>query len=373
MQHEEAAANGTSVASQRPPPLLATEVPMSVTARAMARHPSGSGPGALRTVSLLFLSISLLASLAITATWAGPPQAITRLSPEAAREAGRAVGLLARDDLATGLVQVREMATASTLAAGELLAVAPGASRAAFVARRGLDATTLTVADADGGQLLLQIEGAVGAAFSADAATLAVVNGSGALLEVDLVSGEVESLADGPFLGPLEVGEDGSMLLLAVPSVEAPFESRLVRYDPSGGGITVLADEPLVYGARRLADGSLAVVTHQLGGGTVVHRLAQGTMTRLADLGSGAVNVSVAPNGRAMAWERAGEGVYFAEHPQAAPRLLGPGSNPQIGPDGRSILVITEDGGQELITADGGRSVIAGAAAFATCAGGCRP
>ncbi|HET6380262.1 MAG TPA: hypothetical protein VFH63_04405 [candidate division Zixibacteria bacterium] len=343
---------------------------MSVSVRAMARHPSGSGPAALRIAMVSLLVLSLLAALAITTTSAGPPDALDRLGPAEARAAGSEVVLLARDDLAPGLVEVR-MASASASVPLELLAVAADGSRAAFAPRRGLDPTRLTIAQPDGGQTLVDLEGVVGAAFAPDASTLAVVDGSGALLSVDLVAGSVSTLAPGPFLGPLEVTGDGAVMLLAVPSVEAPFESRLVRFEPTSGALTALAPDGLVYGARSLDDGSLAVVVHQTGGGTLVRRLTASGASVLADLGVGAVNVSVAPDGRSLAFERAGE-VFLTAPGMANLRRLGSGSAPQVAPDGRSVLVRTSEGGLELIAVDGGRTPIAGAAAFAAC-GRCRP
>ncbi|HEX2142728.1 MAG TPA: hypothetical protein VHK28_10745 [Candidatus Limnocylindria bacterium] len=343
---------------------------MSASVRARARGPSGSRRALRRAAVLLVLSTSLLASLAIGAVSALPPAPVARLTAEEARAAGVGMSLVERADLAGGLLELRVDAAG---AAPELLAVAPGGARAATAPALGLDPTTLSVVHPDGSHLNVNLDGVVGAAFAPDSETLLVVDGGGTLQRIGLAAGTLAVVADGPFLGPLAVDEDGSVLLLAVSSVEAPFRSRLVRLDPTSGEAKQLAEDDLVYGAQELTDGSLAVVAHQRGGGTVVRRVADGVITLLADLGAGAVNVAVARDGRTLAWERQGEGVFVADDPGARPRRLGPGSRPTFAPDGASLLVRDEDGGHVLVTLAGSRTRLSGPAAFgASCTGRCR-
>jgi hypothetical protein len=343
---------------------------MSASVRARARGPSGSRRALRRAAVLLVLSTSLLASLALGAVSAQPPAPVARLTAEEAHSTGRGMSLVHRADLASGLLELRVDAAG---AAPELLAVAPGGARAAIAPALGLDPTTLSVVHPDGSQLNINLDGVVGAAFAPDAETLLAVDGAGTLQRIDLAAGTLQVVADGPFLGPVTVAEDGSLLLLAVSSVEAPFRSRLVRLDPTSGEAVQLVDDDLVYGAQELTDGSLAVVAHQRGGGTAVRRVADGVTTLLADLGVGAVNVAISPNGRMLAWELQGEGILVADGAGAEPRPLGPGSQPTFAPDGRSLLVRDEDGGHVLVTLAGSRTLLSGPAAFAaSCTGRCR-
>jgi len=189
----------------------------------------------------------------------------------------------------------------------------------------------------DGGQLRIAMPGLLAASFASDGTWLAVIDGRGALWRVDAVSGGSALLAEGPFIGSPVVEADGSLLLLAVPSVQAPYQSRLIRLEIATGAVTRLSEEDLVYGAFPLEGGDLAIVAHRSDGNTVRVISGSGVML-LVNLGPGAVNVAVAGNGR-IAFERNAEGVYLLDQPALAARRLGEGGRPCFSPDGSSILV----------------------------------
>ena len=314
---------------------------MSAFLGAHARHlPSGDirRSGALAAISLA--AILLVAMLAIGSASAGLPSAALRLSPADAARAGSTIQLLPRAVGSSTLLEVRPAAIASagTGRAPSLLAISPDGSQVALADKVGELSGSLTIARGDGEQLRLQLPGLLAAGFAVDGAWLAVVDGRGALWQVDARSGRATSLADGPFLGSPIAAADGSLMLLSVPSVEAPYRSRLVRLAPSTGSVTTLSDDDLAYAAFPLSDGSVAVVAHQPGR-TVVRQIGPRGEPLLADLGPGAVNVAVAPDGRRIAFELGGRGVFVIDGPGASPRSLGVGSRPCFAADGSSLLL----------------------------------
>jgi hypothetical protein len=153
--------------------------------------------------------------------------------------------------------------------------------------------------------------------------------------------------------------------------VEAPFRSRLVEVTPSTGEMTPLSGDELVYAGFRLADGALAVVAHEAGR-TVVRRVASGRSTLLADLGAGAVNVAVATDGRAIAYELAGRGVFLLDPPGASPRNLGPGSRPCFAADA-SALLVRRGAGTAALAFDGSVLAVTQQPAGLAGAAGCLP
>jgi hypothetical protein len=92
----------------------------------------------------------------------------------------------------------------------------------------------------------------------------------------------------------------------------------------------------------------------------------------LANLGRDAVNVAVAPNGSAVAWERAGE-VFVQELPAGQPQLLARGVRPRFGPDGQTVLVEVESGTTLLDLRAHPIATFASQMAFGACGEGCRP
>lgn len=297
-------------------------------------------PADIRRIALLASFPLILAMLAAGITSADLPSGVARLSAEEAARTGSTIGLVRHAVAGSSLIEVqphRPDAIPADSAAG-LLAVSTDGGQVALADRVGELFGTLIIADADGSQLRVQLPGLLGAGYAPDGSWLAVVDGRGALWRVDPASGQVNQLADGPFLGTPVVADDGSLMLLSVPSVEAPYRSQLVRMVPSSGALTLLASDELVYAGYPLADGAVAVVAHEPGG-TVVRSVAGATSRLLADLGPGAINVAVARDGRHVAFETAGHGIFLVDGPGAPPRSLGPGSRPCFAADGSWLLL----------------------------------
>ena len=325
------------------------------------RQPAGDIPriAALAAVPLL------LALLTVGIASAERPAGVTRLGAADAERSGSAIRLVPHAITASTLVEVQTGTQAKGLS---LLALSMDGSQAALADRVAALAGTLTIVQADGSQLRIQLPGLIGAGFAADGSWLAVIDGRGALWRVDAESGRATALSDGPFIGSPIVEADGSLLLLAVPSVQAPYRSELVRVAPEAGLSTPLSTAELVYAAYPLGDGSLAFVAHEPGR-TVVRRLAAGGEALVADLGPDVVNVAVAADGRHMAFERDGQGIFVADEPGSDPRRLGSGTRPCFAADVTAILV--RRGAASVVLALDG-SVLAsfdGEAAFAASAG----
>jgi hypothetical protein len=291
------------------------------------RHPAGN-PRIAAYLAMPFI----LTLLAVGVASAELPSGITRVSAADAERTGTAIHLRRQPVRGSTLVRV-EAATESV----SLLAVAADASQVALADQLGEASASLTLARIDGDQLRIAMPGLLAASFANDATWLAVIDGRGALWRVDAISGASALLAEGPFIGSPVVEADGSLLLLAVPSVQAPYQSRLIRLAPATGGVTRLSDEDLVYAAFPLDGGDLAIVAHRVDGNEV-RKISGSSDELLADLGPGAVNVAVAGNGR-IAYERSREGIYLLNAPGVAARRVGPGGRPCFSPDGSSILV----------------------------------
>ena len=335
---------------------------MSASLGAFTRPYPDGGPRILALVAIPLL----VGSLAIGVASAELPASVSRLSPADAERAGSTIRVARRPVGTSTLVEVVPQATGPTL-----LAVSADGTQAALADQVSESSGSLILASADGSQLRVRLPGLIGAGFSADAAWLAVVDGRGALWRVESGSGGSELLAAGPFIGSPTVAEDGSLLLLAVSSVEAPYRSKLVRLTPATGLAAQVADEELVYGAFPLDDGALAIVAHE-GGSTVIRRLAGSEDRLLVDLGPGAINASVAPDGRRMVFEQDGAGIFLLDGPRAAPQRIGPGSRPCFAADG-SVLLIRGADESVVLTPDGSRLTVAsGLSAFAGSVG-CLP
>jgi hypothetical protein len=304
----------------------------------------------------------VLAALAVGVVSAGQVPGVTRLSAADAERAGATIRLLQHALGGSTLVEVEPPA------AGEsLLAVSPDGAAVALADRVGELSGSLTLAGADGAQLRVQLPGLLAAAFATDASWLAVTDGRGALWRVDAGSGRAELLDDGPFVGSPIVAADGSLILLAVPSVQAPYQSRLVEFDPTTGVAAALSEEDLVYAAFPLDDGDLAIVVHDPSGARV-ERLTSGSARVLAHLDPGAVNVAVAADGR-IAYEYGDDGIFVLDAAGSTPHGVGIGSGPCFAPDGSSLLL--RRGDQRIaLTPDGSvLAVIDELAGFAGSAG----
>lgn len=301
---------------------------MSASHGAIARRNPAGNPRIA-----VYLAVPLILALAaIGVASAEVPPGVTRVSAADAERAGSAIHLTQRPVGGSTLVEVKASTTGI-----RLLAVSADGTEVALADQLGEASGSLTLAEIDGEQLRIAMPGLLAASFAADGTWLAVIDGRGALWRVEAPSGRSALLADGPFIGSPVIEGDGSLLVLAVPSVEAPYQSRLVRLQPATGSVMRLSEEELVYGAFPLDDGDLAIVAHETDG-TVVHRLTGAGERLLVDLGLGAVNVAVAGNGR-IAFERTGEGIYVVDPPGPAARRIGAGSQPCFGPDGSSVLI----------------------------------
>lgn len=333
---------------------------MSASTDAISRRPGGD-PRIAVLVALPLVAAVTAAALAR----AGLPSGVVRLSASDAERAGSAIAVTRRAVGGAILVEVGP-AQAGT----SLLAVSGDGRLAALADRVGELSGTLTLAMDDGAQLRIPFPGLLGTRFAPDGSWLAVIDGRGALWKMDVASGDHDLVLDGPFLGPVSIADDGSLLLLSVPSVEAPHWSRLVRVAIDTGSVTQVSNAELVYAAFALDGGELAIVVHE-GGSTSVHRLTSEGEQAVADLGAGAVNVAVAHGGR-IAFERNGAGIFVIDAPGSTPRSLGVGSQPCFGPDGDTLLV-RRDSQRIAIAVDG--SILAAAGALSAFAGseGCLP
>jgi len=335
---------------------------MSASRGALARPLPDSVP---RTLALLAIPL-LVGFLAIGVVSAELPASVSRLTPADAERAGATIRLVRRPVATSTLVEVAPQTGGLTL-----LAISADGTLAALADGIGESSGSLILASADGSQIRVRLPGLLGAGFAADAAWLAVLDGRGALWRVESGSGGAALLATGPFIGSPTVAENGSLLVLAVSSVEAPYRSMLVRLTPATGLAEPVADEGLVYGAFPLDQDAVAIVAHERGS-TVIRRLANGEDRLLADLGPGAVNASVTPDGRRMVFERDGAGIFLLDGPRATPRHIGAGTRPCFAADG-SVLLIRRADQSVVVTPDGSLLTVAsGLAAFAGSVG-CLP
>ena len=314
----------------------------------------------------------LVVLLSVGVASADPPAAALQLSAAEVARAGATIRLLPHSMGSSTLLEVQPGAIGSLAdGASRLLAVSADASQVALADQVGELSGSLTIARADGSQLRVKLPGLLTAGFALDGKWLAVVDGRGALWQVDATSGSSTQLADGPFLGSPIAAADGSLMLLSVPSVEAPYRSRLVRVSPSTGTATALSDDGLVYGAFPLADGGVAVVAHEPGR-TVVREIGHGGSQPLADLGADVGHVAVAPDGRHIAFEVAGRGILMIDGPGSSPRSVGGGSLPCFTTDGSSLLV-RRGAGSAALALDGSVLAVVDRAAGLAGSVGCLP
>lgn len=289
-------------------------------------------PPRVRTFVPLVAIPLLLALLAVGVASADRPTGALRVSAADAVRSGSFIGMRSQAAGSSSLVEVQSPG------AGVLLAVSMDGGQAAVADQLGQPSGLLTLAHADGSQLRIPLPGLLAAGFAPDGSWLAVVDGRGALWRVDATNGDATQIGDGPFLGSPIVAADGSLLLLAVSSVEAPFRSQVVQVTSSTGEVTRLSGDDLDYAGYPLADGGVAVVSHEPGR-TLVRRVVAGASELIADLRLGAINVVVASDGRRIAYELTGRGIVLLDRPGASAQFLGQGSHPCFAADGSSLLV----------------------------------
>ena len=334
---------------------------MSARWRATARRPAAGHGSRFVALAALLTLLSLLTVHAVSAT--DPPPAARRLAAEEARSEGVALDLVRHPQVSDSVLDVTPVDAGAP--APRLLDIAATARSAAVSDGIGREADILVLANADGSQLRVPVEGLLDATFAPDEAWLAVVDGVGRLWHLRTEDGGMRHLADGPFLRAPLIEPDGSVLALAVPSIEAPFRSRLVRVS-ADVSVAPLSDETLVYAVQRLADGALAVVAHRPGG-TVVQRIDGHQESTAAELGGDAVNVSVSSDGSVIAWENAGRA--FLRVAGQEPRSLGAGTAPLVSADGWNIL-LQQDTGSILVDPAGRQLMeLSSAAGLVDCVG----
>lgn len=322
-------------------------------------------PPAVRMVAALSLAASLAGAGMVSAQ---PPTAATILSPADAQRAGFELQLARRVARGQLIVELRRGPRSANVAT-RLLDVAPGGVTAAVATGTRPADAALALLRGDGSVVLPDLPGVLGAAFAPDASWAAVVDATGALWRVATDGTVARRIADGPFSIPLRFSPDGSILVRAVSSVEAPYRSDLVRLDPQTGATATVA-AGLVYRGVPLDDGSVAVTVHEPGK-TLVRRVAADSRP-IADLGPRAINVDVSGDGQRIAWEVAGDGVYLLELGKPGRRLTA-GGEPTFAPDGRSLLVRTAAGSSELGLDGKALATLSADTTFARCLGECRP
>ncbi len=315
-----------------------------------------------------------LAAVALTGLLVGglagaePLSGVRILDAGAARDAGVAIAIDRRVTPHGTLVVVSHATGSTPVSTDRVLAVSAEGDMAAVTDSLGSAGSGLTIARADRAQVQLRLPGIASAGFAPGGAWLAVIDAAGDLWRVDTASGTSGLLAAGPFIGPPLVATDGSVALLSVPSVEAPWRSSAVRIDPSSGVAMLLSDEPLVYAVLGAAGPRLLLAVHRPDGLRIREEGVHGKI--LADLGHGATQASISADGAVIAFVR-GDGVYLVDGREPA-RWLTDGGQPQVAPDGGAVLVHIGDG-SVLLALDG--SVLArlahGAAMLLACSEEC--
>lgn len=311
----------------------------------------------LRLLAGGFITLVLASQLIGVPARAERPTPTSRLSAAQAVDAGQAITIDERPEgdstlLVATLPDAAVDATAQALVAARLLDLAPETNTVVTADIVADLSGTLTVQRDDGSQVLVTIPGVTDGELSPDGSWVAAIDGIGRLLRVDAASGATAEVAAGPFLGPVTFEPEGTLLLLGVSSVEAPWQSRLLRLDPTNGAVVALSTHELVYSVIQLSDGIAYAARDDATGSTVVQRVVPTGSERIADLGSSAIEVDVATDGSAIAYEVVGDGVYVTTPADGTTRRLGPGSAPRFSPDGQ-LLAVRRGTGTTVLARDG--------------------
>lgn len=311
----------------------------------------------LRLLAVGLLALLLASQLIGVPARAERPLPTTLVSADEAVDGGQSIVLDERVEgdstlLVATLPEGAVEAQGEALDAARLLDVAPESGTILATDLVADQSGTLTVQRDDGSQTLVNLPGVHDGELSPDASWVAVIDGIGRLLRVDAASAEVSEIAPGPFLGPVSFEAEGTLLLLGVSSVEAPWQSRLIRLDPSNGAMVALSGEDLVYGAVQLTDG-IAYAAHDPATGSVVVRRVHPTGPQLiADLGASATDVDIARDGSAIAYEVVGDGIYLTVPGSGRATRIGAGSDPRFSPDGE-LLAVRRGAGTVVLARDG--------------------
>jgi hypothetical protein len=320
------------------------------------------------------LGLALFVVLLSPQVRAGPPPPVTVLDAAALRGSGGELTLTMLAIEGEGMVEPRSSADRAD--ARPLAASPDGKTVAVSTVKRG-QAGPLTLAREDGSQLEVALPGVWGAAFEPGGAWLALVDLSGALWQVDAISGAAVRLGDGPYGPDPTVLPDGRILAVRLSAVDAPIWAAAVTVDPATGDTapvgSTAAEDQLVYGATALTDGSVVLVRHQVGGGvSLVQPQPDGTETTLTDL-AGAATVAVSPDGRWRSWPEAGVTWLAAMDTGSPPVRIGAGSLARFSPDA-ALLMLFDPESTAIVDLDGARIARVGPTACWLGDGrGCRP
>lgn len=320
------------------------------------------------------LGVILLLAQASPQVRAGPPPPVTTLDAAVLRDSERSLALAHRSVAGVPLV---ELLPAGRAKGSRALAAAPdGLTLAVSSADIGV-VGPLTLAREDGSQLEIALPGIRGAAFEPGGAWLAAVDLAGSLWRIETASGAAVRLGDGPYGPELSVLADGRILVVRLSAVDAPLWAAAESVDGSGA-VTALSgsaapEAQLVYGAAPLADGSVALVRHRIGGGVAIVRLdAKGTESTMAQI-DGAAAVAVSTDGELLAWPASGTTWLANANAVTDAIAIGDGSAVRFSPDGSLLLVLGADS-STIVDRSGQRIDQAGPQACWVGGGrGCRP
>ncbi len=320
------------------------------------------------------LGLALVVVLSSPQVRAGPPPPVTLRNAAALRDSGGALSLTVRAVDGEDLVEPRSRDERSIV---RPLAASPDGETVAVSTVELGQPGPMTLAREDGSQLEVSVPGVRGAAFEPGGAWLAVVDLSGALWQVDAVSGSATQVAPGPFGPDPTILPDGRILAVRLSSVDAPIWAAAEIVEPATGDIapvgTVAAEGQLVYGATALDDGSIVLVRHQVGGGVALIQVGtDGTEKEITALPRAAA-VEVSPDGRWLAWPEAGVTWLAALDSVASPARIGAGSLARFSPDA-SLLLLFDPGSTDVVDTTGSRLTRVGPTACWLGDGrGCRP
>lgn len=215
------------------------------------------------------------------------------------------------------------------------------------------------------------------AAFSPDAAWLAVVSGNGQLFRLELGSGRSSLISPGTeglvFGLSLAFAPDGRLLTTQVASLDVPLPSRIVAVDPVSGEVEVLSGQTSAYHPIGASDGSVVFFVTRNDGTTEVRRLNDGIETIAAALGETAW-VDASRDGRHAAAQRPDGNVVVVELASGTSRVIGHGSRPEFSPMGDRVSVLDLELGRARVLDLAGRELAriqSLPVAWAVCPEGC--
>ena len=320
------------------------------------------------------LCLALVIVLVSPQVRAGPPPPVTARDAATLRDTGGDLTLTMRAVDGVGIVEARPSGGG---AGARPLAASPDGETVAVSTVEPGQTGPLTLVRDDGSQLEVALPGVWGAAFEPGGAWLAVVDLSGAMWQVDVITGAAVRLGDGPYGPDPTVLRDGRILAVRLSAVDAPIWAAAETLDPKSGDAapvgSVAAEDQLVYGATALTDGSFLLVQHEIGGGvSLVQHRPDGTEATLTDL-AGAASVAVSPDGRWRSWPEAGV-TWLAEMDAGSlPVRIGAGSLARFSPDA-SLLMLFDPESTDVFDLTGARVTRVGPAACWLGDGrGCRP